>query len=105
VVTHRSVWKTQAGVTLIELLVMSVIASLVALTVIQGFSGISRGIIATRFKSLATQLAHEKLQSLKSTSYYRLRVSSHTVVPQRTERPCPFRVERSLQLPPHRFGD
>jgi type II secretory pathway pseudopilin PulG len=81
VLTHRPAWKTQTGVTLIELLVMSVIASLVALTVIQGFSGISRGIIASRFKSLATQLAHEKMQSLKSTSYYRLRVSSHTLVP------------------------
>jgi type II secretory pathway pseudopilin PulG len=81
VLKNLSAWKTETGVTLIELLVMSVIASLVALTVIQGFSGISRGIIATRFKSLATQLAHEKMQSLKSTSYYRLRVSSHTVVP------------------------
>ncbi|MBL8023679.1 MAG: carboxypeptidase regulatory-like domain-containing protein [Elusimicrobia bacterium] len=80
-VTGRPIPRTTAGVTLIELLVMSVIASLVGLTVIQGFSGISRGIIATRFKSLATQLANEKMQSLKNTSYYRLRVSSHTVVP------------------------
>lgn len=60
---------------------MSVIASLVALTVIQGFSGISKGIIASRFKSLATQLANEKMQATKSTSYYQLRVSSQTVVP------------------------
>lgn len=73
--------KQFSGVTLVELMVMSVIASLVALTVIQGFSGISRGIIASRFKSLATQLANQKMQSLKSTSYYRLRVSSQTIVP------------------------
>lgn len=70
-----------AGVTLVELMVMSVIASLVALTVIQGFSSISRGIIASRFKSVATQLANERMQTLKSTSYYRLRVSSATVTP------------------------
>lgn len=73
--------KFLGGVTLVELMVMSVIASLVALTVIQGFSGISRGIIASRFKSLATQLANQKMQSLKSISYYRLRVSSQTIVP------------------------
>ncbi len=71
----------QDGVTLVELMVMSVIASLVALTVIQGFSGISRGIIASRFKSVATQLANERMQSLKGTSYYRLRVSSTTITP------------------------
>ncbi|MBP9127826.1 MAG: hypothetical protein KBG07_03560, partial [Elusimicrobia bacterium] len=58
------------GVTLVELMVMSVIASLVALTVIQGFSGISRGIVMNRFKSLASQYANEKMQSLKSTPYY-----------------------------------
>ncbi|MBK8871667.1 MAG: carboxypeptidase regulatory-like domain-containing protein [Elusimicrobia bacterium] len=69
------------GVTLVELMVMSVIASLVALTVIQGFSGISRGIVMNRFKSLASQYANEKMQSLKSTPYYRLRVSSTTVTP------------------------
>lgn len=78
---HRSVSTGLAGVTLIELLVMSVIASLVTLTVIQGFSGISRGMMATRLKSLATQLANEKMQSLKSTSYYRLRVSSAAFTP------------------------
>ncbi|MBK8575511.1 MAG: carboxypeptidase regulatory-like domain-containing protein [Elusimicrobia bacterium] len=69
------------GVTLVELMVMSVIASLVAITVIQGFSGISKGIIASRFKSLGTQLANEKMQLIKSTPYYRLLVSSQTVVP------------------------
>jgi type II secretory pathway pseudopilin PulG len=76
-----SIVQDARGVTLVELMVMSVIASLVALTVIQGFSGISRGVIATRFKSLATQAANQEMQSLKSTSYYRLRVSSQTVVP------------------------
>jgi type II secretory pathway pseudopilin PulG len=70
-----------AAITLVELMVMSVIASLVALTVIQGFSGISKGIIAGRFKSLATQLANEMMQSTKSTPYYQLRVSSQTIAP------------------------
>lgn len=71
----------QRGMTLVELLVMSVIASLVAITIIQSFSGISQGILGTRFKTLATQLANEKIQSLKGIPYYRLRVSSLTTTP------------------------
>lgn len=69
------------GVTLVELIVMSVIASLVALTIIQGFSGINRGILSTRFKTIATELANDRMQVLKNTSYFRLRISSQTVVP------------------------
>ncbi len=88
------------GVTLVELMVMSVIASLVALTVIQGFSGISRGIIATRFKSLATQLANQKMQSLKSVSYYRLRVSSQTIVPSALSAFTPAVRSDDINYPP-----
>lgn len=73
--------KAQRGITLVELLVMSVIASLVAITIIQSFSGISQGILGTRLKTLATQLANEKIQSLKGIPYYRLRVSSLTTTP------------------------
>lgn len=88
------------GVTLVELMVMSVIASLVALTVIQGFSGISRGIISTRFKTIAVQLAHEKMQSLKSTPYYRLRVSSQTVIPSALSGLSPSIRSDALNYPP-----
>jgi type II secretory pathway pseudopilin PulG len=69
------------GITLVELLVMSVIASLVAVTIIQSFSGITKGILGNRFKTLATQLANENMQSLKGIPYYRLRVSSLTTTP------------------------
>ncbi len=69
------------GITLVELLVMSVIASLVAITIIQSFSGVTKGILGNRFKTLATQLANEKMQSLKGIPYYRLRVSSLTTTP------------------------
>jgi type II secretory pathway pseudopilin PulG len=69
------------GITLVELMVMSVIASLLALTIMQGFSGINRGVLATRFKTLATELANDKMQTMKSASYFRLRVSSQTVIP------------------------
>lgn len=88
------------GVTLVELMVMSVIASLVALTVIQGFSGISRGILSSRFKSIATQLAHERMQTLKSTPYYRLRVSSQTVVPSTLGGLSPSVRSDTINYPP-----
>lgn len=69
------------GLSLVELMVISVIASLVALTIIQSFSGITKGILGTRFKTLATQLANEKMQSLKGIPYYRLRVTSVATTP------------------------
>lgn len=79
---------------------MSVIASLVALTVIQGFSGISKGIIAGRFKSLATQLANEMMQSTKSTPYYQLRVSSQTVTPTGLSSLDPPVLSDEINYPP-----
>jgi type II secretory pathway pseudopilin PulG len=88
------------GVTLVELMVMSVIASLVALTVIQGFSGISRGIIATRFKSIATQMASQRMQSLKSYPYYRLRLSSQTVNPTELSTLSPLVRSDEINYPP-----
>jgi type II secretory pathway pseudopilin PulG len=73
------------GFTQIELVVTLALLSVGFLTAVGAFKTLARGVLVTRTKSLATNLAQEKIEALKDKSYYRLRVTSSTIVPSRFE--------------------
>jgi prepilin-type N-terminal cleavage/methylation domain-containing protein len=66
------------GVTLVELMVATAIISVGVLGLIGTFSFIQRGTQGAKEKTLANNLAQEKIESLKDISYYRLLVTTAT---------------------------
>ena len=64
------------GVSLIEMMVGLVVLTIAFVSMSTAFSMISRGIAASKTKTLATNLAQEKIESLKNLSYYRLLVTT-----------------------------
>lgn len=64
------------GVTLAELVIASCIIGLVILTIIGSFGNISKVILFSKARTLATNLAQEKMQILKQMSYYKLLITS-----------------------------
>ncbi len=61
------------------MLITLVLLSVGFLAAVAAFKGMSKGILVTKTKSLATNLAQEKIEFLKDRPYYRLRVSSNIV--------------------------
>lgn len=68
--------KAGNGVTLIELMIAVTIMSIAILGIVFGFSKLGAGLILSKNKSAASNLAQEKIESLKNISYYRLMVST-----------------------------
>lgn len=64
------------GFTMVEVIMMLAIVSIGVLSMIGTFSFIKKGIQTTRMKSLANNLAQEKIESLKNLSYYQLFVTT-----------------------------
>ncbi|MFH1823860.1 MAG: carboxypeptidase regulatory-like domain-containing protein [Candidatus Firestonebacteria bacterium] len=60
------------GLTLVELMVGIVMLGLFALGMILAYNLISRGITVTKYKTVANNLAQEKIEKLKDYTYYRL---------------------------------
>lgn len=73
--------RSSAGVTLIELMVASAIVSVGVLGLIGAFSFIQRGIQVTKEKTLANNIAQEKIEAMKDVSYYKLLVTTTTATP------------------------
>ena len=69
-------WRRRAGVTLVELMVATVIISVGVLGMVGSFNYINRGIQGPKGKSLANNLAQEKIEVLKNKSYFRVLVST-----------------------------
>jgi prepilin-type N-terminal cleavage/methylation domain-containing protein len=67
------------GFSLVELLITLALLSLALLSAVGTFRGVAKGIFVTKAKSLATNLAQEKVEFLKAKSYYRLRVTTAPV--------------------------
>lgn len=65
-----------AGFSLVELLVAVSVLSIFFLAAISAFLGIGRGILISKTRTIATTLAQEKIESLKSISYPRLLVTT-----------------------------
>ncbi len=66
----------RSGTTLAELMVALIVISVAALSLMAVFGGVSRGIQFSKFRTLATNLAQEKIQILKQKSYYRVFVTT-----------------------------
>ncbi|HVA66483.1 MAG TPA: carboxypeptidase regulatory-like domain-containing protein [Elusimicrobiota bacterium] len=71
---NRSV--NERGVTLTELMVAVAILGIGSLGFIGAFSAISRSLHISRGQTLATNLAQEKIESLKNLSYYELLITT-----------------------------
>ncbi|MBI4371663.1 MAG: carboxypeptidase regulatory-like domain-containing protein [Elusimicrobia bacterium] len=65
-----------AGVTLVELMVAAAVMSVGLLGLFGAFRYISRALVVNRMQTLATNLAQERIESLKNLSYYDLLLST-----------------------------
>jgi len=68
------------GVTLVELMVAVAILTLGILGFFGAFRFITKGIFVSRARTLATNLAQEKVESLKNLSYYALLITTASAV-------------------------
>ena len=66
------------GVTLIELMIGLLIITIAFASLSTIFSAISTSILVNKTKTIATNLAQEKIESLKNLAYYRLLVTTTT---------------------------
>lgn len=69
----------QNGVTLIEMMIGVALLSVGALAFAMAMGNITKSIFVSKTRSLATNLAQEKIESLKNYSYYRLLVTTSAV--------------------------
>lgn len=72
--------RTRRGVTLVELMVATVIISIGVLGMTGAFRYINLGIQAPKGRSLANNLAQEKIEVLKNKSYFRVMVTTSTAL-------------------------
>ncbi|MFA6092213.1 MAG: carboxypeptidase regulatory-like domain-containing protein [Elusimicrobiota bacterium] len=63
---------SRMGATLIELMITVAILSIIALSMLGAFTNIQKGIQMSKNKTLASNLAQEKMQILKQQTYYRV---------------------------------
>ncbi|MBI4397453.1 MAG: carboxypeptidase regulatory-like domain-containing protein [Elusimicrobia bacterium] len=71
--------KNQRGFSQVELLITLALLSVGFLASVAAFKGLAKAIYVTKTKSLASNLAQEKIEFMKDKSYYRLRVSTAPV--------------------------
>ncbi len=67
--------KNNKGVTLVELIVAIVILAVVIISFIASFSSIAKGLFLSKAKTLATNLAQEKIQILRQMPYHRVLIT------------------------------
>ncbi|MFN3966143.1 MAG: carboxypeptidase regulatory-like domain-containing protein [Endomicrobiia bacterium] len=72
----KKFFKKGKGVTLIELIVAILIVSVVIITFIGTFGNISKSLFYSKARMLATNLAQEKVNILRSYIYYRLLITT-----------------------------
>lgn len=78
------------GVTLVELVVALVILSITVLIFVGSFTNISRGIIAAKAKTLATNLAQEKVQILRQMPYHKILITPQPKYYTEVSPPIPY---------------
>lgn len=72
----RDVRAETSGLTTVELMISSAIISVAVLGTISAFSSIAKSVQTTKTKGLASNLAQEKVESLKNLSYFHLMVTT-----------------------------
>lgn len=75
----RSALASRRGVTLTELMVAVIVITIGVLGLMQSFGFISRSLRVSRQRTIADNLAQEKIESLKQLSYSQLLVTTSTV--------------------------
>ncbi|MCX7957300.1 MAG: carboxypeptidase regulatory-like domain-containing protein [Endomicrobia bacterium] len=78
------------GVTLVELIIAVIIVGIVILTFVGSFSNISKSIITSKAKTLATNLAQEKIQILKQMPYHKILVTPAPLYLTEVSPPIPY---------------
>ncbi|MFH1379917.1 MAG: carboxypeptidase-like regulatory domain-containing protein [bacterium] len=63
------------GISLIEIIISITIISVAFITVSSFFIGITKGVVSTKYKTLATTYAQEQIELLKSLDYEKLRIT------------------------------
>src|SRR4051812_24117055 len=74
----RNQASTARGFTLVEMMVGMVIISVAFVTLATVFTSISKSVLVNKTKTIATNLAQEKIESLKNLTYYKLIVTTAT---------------------------
>ncbi|MDX6771086.1 MAG: prepilin-type N-terminal cleavage/methylation domain-containing protein [Elusimicrobiota bacterium] len=69
-------FRSRSGVTLVELMVAAVILAVAILGLTATFGGVQRALQASKNKTLASNLAQEKMQILKQKNYYQVLVTT-----------------------------
>ncbi len=88
------------GVTLVELLVSILILSFTILVFVESFSNISKAVISSKAKTLATNLAQEKIQILRQLPYHRILVTPEVSYYTEVSPPIPY---DTVYFPPERI--
>ncbi|MEN3013466.1 MAG: carboxypeptidase regulatory-like domain-containing protein [Endomicrobiia bacterium] len=81
------------GVTLVELVAALVILSVTVLVFVGSFTNISKSIISSKAKTLATNLAQEKIQILRQKPYHRILVTPAPSYYTEVTPPIPYDTE------------
>ncbi len=68
------------GVTLVELMVAVVILTVGVIGAMASFQYIAKAISQSRLKTIATNLAQEKMEYLKNKPYFQLLTTTHTAI-------------------------
>lgn len=92
--------KQKKGVTLVELLVSVLILSLTILIFVESFTNISKSVISSKAKTLATNLAQEKIQILRQMPYHRILVTPEVLYYTEVSPPIPY---DNTYFPPERI--
>ncbi len=89
--THYSFQQlTNKGATLVEFIIAIVIISVVVVSFIASFNNIARGLMFSKAKTLAANLAQEKIQILKQMSYHKVLVTTFTAYDNSVSPPIPY---------------
>jgi len=70
--------RNSKGFSLLEIILTVMIVTIAFLALTKGFMGISGGLIRTQNKTIAVNIAHEKVETLKKLTYPRLYVTTTT---------------------------
>lgn len=79
-----SLHRRSRGLTLLEIMIAIFVLTVGAVSLLATFTGISQSIRVSKARTLATNLAQEKIESLKNLSYYRLLVTTSAAIASET---------------------
>jgi type II secretory pathway pseudopilin PulG len=85
--------KNMGGVTLVEIMIALCIIAIFVVGMIAVYTQISKGILVAKYRTIANNIAQEKIESLKNLSYYRLRVTPQAALDNPNDPSNPYPPE------------